>query len=508
MNLNTSTIARTRKYWSRHLTQKPGQVSADFLGHPTAEIDSKIPEWFEHILIKPLWFDGISRPNTSLVIGRKGSGKTAARIASVHSEHASDNTVLIEVSADELVARHAARFEQAAARGFGAVADWCAAYTEIVVRHIANDLSEHFTLSQDEDLVRKWANQTGVTERDFTGRITNAVASILPWAKKALDERGGISAATDERFSRLASARRFCLFIDDFDNIQENVTFKNIRLIRDAVEAADRITQNGTSRVRLFMREDLWLRIRPGWHYADKITTGLVEANWTQDELRKWLGKRLQFAIAKAVGEDPAKFASVPFNELWGVFYPENIRLSDGRTSAGFHYIIRRTMYTPRTLQHALELIVKQAKKFPATTLDVEQAEEAFSKDHLEFLSTEFANLCTGLSVCLQSFTGKTSEWIPSDLYKHLKGLLGNGQVKLHDGVSTQNDSVDLARFLYRIGFLEVRYKDGDRFETRDALRQPEHWRSIRTDDSIRWKVRSAFYFALMAHRTQWIHGV
>ena len=71
-----------------------------------------------------------------------------------------------------------------------------------------------------------------------------------------------------ERIARVAQATNFALFVDDFDNLQEEGGATSIRLIRDAIEAADRITHhNKNAEVHLFMRQDLWLNINPGWHY-------------------------------------------------------------------------------------------------------------------------------------------------------------------------------------------------------------------------------------------------
>ncbi len=157
-------------------------------------------------------------------------------------------------------------------------------------------------------------------------------------------------------------------------------------------------------------------------------------------------------------------------------------------------------MYTPRGLRQFMQLIVQRARQFPANLRDVEDAEEEFSTDQLEFLKTEFGGLCEGLDICLQSFTGKPLETRASDLYKHLNGLIGNGQVRLMPGASDGEDKYALARFLFRIGFLETRYQQDDRFEVRDAMRHPDHWKSIRKDDAVKWAVRSAFYCALRSH--------
>jgi hypothetical protein len=148
-----------------------------------------------------------------------------------------------------------------------------------------------------------------------------------------------------------------------------------------------------------------------------------------------------------------------------------------------------------------MALAIDAADRYPMDLQDIENAEWSFSGDQLEFLKTEFSGLCNGLDICLQSFTGKSLEWIASDLYKHLRGLIGNGQVKLDIGVSDGEPDIGLARFLYRIGFLEVRYPERDRFEVRDVMRYPEHWKSIRKDDAVKWAVRSGFFLALRSHR-------
>lgn len=111
------------------------------------------------------------------------------------------------------------------------------------------------------------------------------------------------------------------------------------------------------------------------------------------------------------------------------------------------------------------------------------------------------ANGCKNHSRSLQSFTGKRLEMRATDLYKHLNGLIGDGQVRLLPGASDGDDAIAVARFLFRIGFLEVRYKQDDRFEVRDAMRHPDHWKSIRKDDGVVWAVRSAFYCALRSQR-------
>lgn len=492
MKLTPALIAKVRNRWK-------GDTS--FLGFPDAERDANTEAWLEYLLVRPSWFKPATGRQSTIVVGRKGVGKSASRIAAQKEAESNphEHTIIIEASADELAARHAQRLKDASERGFGAVADWCHVFAEIVVRRVAADLRGKMITGDDDEAIRKWATVEGVSERDFGERIASAIKSVVSWARKVGSERKENVDASEARFARVSNAKSYILYIDDFDNIQEVASLTGTRLIRDAVEAADRVTHhNSTAAVHLLMRQDLWLRLRPGWHYADKIA-GLVQLNWSQDDLRKWADRRLRQAVSLALECDPNDIEA-KFGQYWSIFFPETISLRNDEESDGLHYLVRRTMYTPRALRQFMELILKRAAVLPADQRNVEDAEEEFSVDQLEFLKTEFGGLCHGLDICLQSFTGRTGPLIPSELFKHLNGLQGTGQVRLAAGASDGDDAQALARFLFRIGFLEVRYPDGERFEVRDAMRHPDHWKSIRKDDAVRWAVRSAFFCALRTH--------
>lgn len=497
MPLSPIQISAIRQHWKKN---------PYFLGFPDAERDAaNSSRWMEHLLVRPSWFTPAFKREATLIVGRKGVGKSAARIAAMEQYKQEGQTLVIEASADELAAQHSARLTEAAARGFGAVSDWCQIFAELIVRHVAQELTGTLVIRDDDVAVRNWAVMDGISERDFGERLASAMASLVPWARKLLDERQSKSGASEVLIRRVASAKAFALYIDDFDNLQESRSYANIRLIRDAVEAADRITHhsnNHNTSVHLLMRQDLWLRLRPGWHYADKVS-GLVQLNWNQDDLIQWANRRLRLAAADALNITPSQLPTTSSQELWDLFFPSSVTLEDRTTSPAPHYLVRRTMYTPRSLRQLMELIVKKAPRFPADQRAIEYAEEEFSTDQLEFLKTEFGGLCKGLDICLQSFTGRTLEIRATDLYTHLKGLIGNGQVKLLDGASDGTDAIALAKFLFRIGFLEVRYpQEHDvRYEVRDVMRHPEHWKSVRNDDAVKWAVRSAFYYALRSHR-------
>ncbi|WP_312261541.1 P-loop ATPase, Sll1717 family [Candidatus Igneacidithiobacillus taiwanensis] len=475
------------------------QCDSSFIGFPDAERDTVQDKWFDNLLVQPDWFSNATATTVTVVVARKGAGKSAVRLTGIERRKKDSATLIVEISADELASLHAERLAKASGRGYGAVADWMQIYADTICRKLARDMSGTLVTGDDEIAIRAWAKTEGITERDFGERVADVLKMLVSWANRFTVEKEGQEKYSAERISRVAQATSFALYVDDFDNLQEEGGATNIRLIRDAIEAADRITHyNKNAEVHLFMRQDLWLNVNPGWHYSDKVS-GVVQLNWDVSDLKKWTAQRLRRAIGIALELDPKKI-QVPFDDMWHIFFTPDVKLRDGTKSDSFSYIIRRSMYTPRSVRAFIKFSLDCADRLPVSELAINDAELAYSTDQLEFLKTEFSGLCVGLDICLQSFTGKPLEWIASDLYKHLRGLIGNGQVRLHNGVSYGEPDIALARFLYRIGFFEVRYPQEDRYEVRDVMRHPDHWKSVRTDDAVRWAVRSAFFNGLKSH--------
>lgn len=473
---------------------------SSFIGFPDAERDTVQDHWFDNLLVQPSWFSSATSTTVTVAVARKGAGKSAVRLTSIERRKDDSQTLTVEASADELASLHAERLAKAAERGYGAVADWMQIYADLICRRLAYAMSGKLLTNDDEIAIRAWAKTNGITERDFGERIVDVLKTLVPWAKAVSTENAGQEQESADRIARVAQATRFALYVDDFDNLQEKGGATNVRLIRDAIEAADRITHhNKNAEVHLFMRQDLWLNINPGWHYSDKVS-GVIYLNWDVSDLRKWTAQRLRLAIATALSIDP-KAIRMPFDDMWHVFFTPEVTLKNKSTSDSFSYFVRRSMYTPRSLRAMIKFALDGADRLPVSEGVIQDAEWSYSTDQLEFLKTEFGGLCAGLDICLQSFTGRPLEWIASDLYKHLRGLIGNGQVKLQNGVSYGEPDIALARFLYRIGFLEVRYPQDDRYEVRDVMRHPDHWKSVRTDDAVRWAVRSAFFNGLKTYR-------
>lgn len=499
-------INKIRSYWAG----KPG-----LLGAPDAEKDVNLwPKWETSIFLHLDRFRDIHSERSQLVVGRKGSGKSAVRLATERSNRLSSDKgnsgkIAISASADRLVDSAIEEFQIRERAGAAAVSVWYKIFAVEFLKGIAAALGGKPLVGKAEVEIRKWAVSEGFAVEDFGERLIQGARQLFPAVRESTSDNEHKIALHDVHFEKLLRDKNCTLFVDDFDNPGDPVGQERlgIRNVQAAIEAADLLTShfNGPN-VSLLIREDLWLRCRVGWHYLDKVTIPLW-LRWDAEELKEFLRLRLVAASARALGEDFETFKNIGFTYLWNLFFPETITLTDGSVSQGVTYVIRRTMYTPRDIQTFLHFALAESKVLPINEDHIQRAEEKFSTERMQYLINEFGTMCNGLSQCLHSFAGHALEWRTSDLRKHLNGQLCQGAIRPTAAACADPTSpVDLMRFLFRIGFLEERIphkadeKDGP-FEVRDELRHQDYWSGARVDDSVKWAVRSTFYQALQTYR-------
>jgi len=498
------------------IIQKHWQGNPRLLGAPDAEKDSNLwPDWASSIFLQRGPLKAIHLGQSQLVIGRKGSGKSAARIA---AEQASGSGVgndgavqhiAVGASAERLVDSAITDFEIRMKAGASAISVWYKIFANEILKGIAKSLGGQALMDQAEVEIRKWAIAEGFAVEDFGERLISGMRSLFPQVRERITDPKTKILMKEENIEKLLRSSNFTLLVDDFDNTANSTGKERLGVsnVQAAIEAADILSSRFDGpNISLLIREDLWLRCRIGWHYLDKVSMPMW-LQWDATELKEFIRLRLAMACCIALGETHGTRNSERFDILWNIFFPENIALEDGNVSNGFTYILRRTMYTPRDLQTFLQFAIISGKQFPLYESDIVNAEEKFSSERMQYLINEFGAMCEGLSQCLHSFAGHSLEWTTSELRKHLKGQMGQGDVRPNLAACADPTSpVDMMRFLFRIGFLEVRLpknpenREGP-FEVRDGLRHPDHWSGARPDDSVKWAVRSTFYQALQAYR-------
>jgi hypothetical protein len=486
------------------------------LGEPNAEKDSNIwPHWESSIFMQRGPLKSIHLGRSQLVIGRKGSGKSAARIAAERAsgveavESGTARHIAMGASAERLIDSAINDFEIRQKAGAAAVSVWYKIFAHEILKGVARTLGGQALVDQAEVEIRRWAIAEGFALEDFGERLVVGMRRLFPQVRERTEDPKSKVRLREENVEKLLRSSKCTLIVDDFDNTANSSGDERlgVRNVQAAIEAADLLSSRFDGpNISLLIREDLWLRCRIGWHYLDKISMPMW-LQWDATDLKDFVRVRLAVACSIALGEEENSRTSEGFHTLWNIFFPDTVSLENGSASQGFTYVLRRTMYTPRDIQTFLQFALMEGKRLPLSAIDIQRAEEKFSTERMQYVINEFGAMCEGLSQCLHSFAGHALEWTTSDLRTLIKGQMGMGNIKPNSAACADPKSpTDMLRFLFRIGFLEVRLpadpKDrAGEYEVRDGLRHPDHWSGARVDDSVKWAVRSTFYQALQAYR-------
>jgi hypothetical protein len=259
---------------------------------------------------------------SQLVIGRKGSGKSAARIAAERAsgvegmETGTARHIAMGASAERLVDSAISDFEIRQKAGAAAVSVWYKIFANEILKGIARALGGQPLVDQAEVEIRRWAIAEGFAVEDFGERLVAGMRRIIPQVRERTEDSRGKVLLREENVEKLLRSSNCTLIVDDFDNTANSSGNERLGVpnVQAAIEAADLLSSRlDGPNISLLIREDLWLRCRIGWHYLDKVSIPMW-LQWDATELKEFVKIRLAVACSIALNEDEGSRTGEAFN--------------------------------------------------------------------------------------------------------------------------------------------------------------------------------------------------
>ncbi|WP_432382962.1 hypothetical protein [Duganella sp. P38] len=318
--LTADQTEKIRKYWSGN---------PNVIGAADAEKDSNLwPEWETSIFLERSPLRTIHLGHSQLLIGRKGSGKSAARIAAerasgvVQGDDGKPNHIVLSASAERLVDSAINDFDIRKKFGSAAVSVWYKIFAYEILKGIAKKLGGQPLVDQAEVEIRRWAVAEGFAVEDFGERLISGMRRLFPQVKDRTIDPAQKVRLHDDHVEKLLRTSNCSLIIDDFDNTanQGGAERLGVQNVQAAIEAADMLSSRRDGpNISLLIREDLWLRCRIGWHYLDKVSLP-TWLRWEATDLKDFAHRRLAGACSIALGEVPGSRMRESFDTLWTIF--------------------------------------------------------------------------------------------------------------------------------------------------------------------------------------------
>jgi hypothetical protein len=396
----------------------------------------------------------------NLIVGRRGTGKTALVQELAKYWGAVERTTVISVFPQE---------DQIIATGpilkkFGDRFGLIRAGSRIAWRYALMmemlDRIEYYKRlrSDDGDLLTRHLRLWRMRPPDISARLRETLSDLIPENTKPEIAIGEL--ATKLELTQIQkeletsinkSKRRFVLLIDKLDEGYEP-TEPGIAFISGLVYGALDLRKSLNVQVNIFIRDNIFrglVKLDPD--YSPNVESSVLRLHWTEEYLFTLVCKRLRVAFGLEIEQDV---------KVWDRCTERDLK---GRN--GFRLCLRSTLYRPRDLLALLNSafsVARESKRTQIVPDDFETAKTITSENRLSDLKKEYSDFCPGLSVLVSAFVRCKPKLTYDEAMNILTPVFQNDNLaaaEIQDLISIGSPEIAL-KLLFGIGFIGLQEQE------------------------------------------------
>jgi hypothetical protein len=445
--------------------------------------------------------------------GRKGMGKSALLKWTAYKVKERDpDALVISVRGADLV-RNSANPQPTLANATDYTRDWMTRLCAIVNRNLARQLD--IALTDDKITLIETAELEGYKSRNLAGALIDRMASFFMEKGRAPVK---IPAKNEIELLKRAKDRNVWIIVDDLDATYQNTDPESLSLAT-FFSACRYLTQDMKGVFfRVSLRTDVWALIRRYDEALDKVGQYVQEILWAQEDFLGLLYLRIRAnAIhrgtrlpVKGRTESPRSYRT---RLLGTVFVPkmqwgDSRRESDMQPSLTASRMVEtfRVIYTlsyerPRWAIQLCKLARDAALRKNSRRITKESIDEVWGEygaKRIEDLVAEHKHQCPEVNELLNAFRGALRLMSRDQLFTWIKNRVSEHLDVKIEGTRTRSPR-EIARFLYRIGFIVARSENEDGQYEHYRFDQMSDFLLARTDDdfSVKWEIHPCYRQAL-----------
>lgn len=468
----------------------------DFGNEAADDVD---PEELATYFVEQASFHRINSPITKLFIAtaRKGVGKSALLQWVAHSVCKTDEDALIIKCRGADLVRSKFNLNAPLSNPNEHIRDWMIRICALVNRQLA--LRLRVALTDDHITLVETAELEGYRSRNLVGCLLDRLQSIL--------DRGGttkIPIRDEIDVLKRVKNRKVWILIDDLDATYQNTDAESLELATFFSACRYLLQDMKDIFIRVTMRTDVWALIRRYDEALDKADQYVHEIMWTQDDFLSFLAKRIKASmillgmpIPKAPGHVPEGEAQERLLEL--LFEPQ-MEWADKLLPA--HKVLFTVAYErPRWAVQLCKLAQEAALRTRSARISKSHIDSIwgeYGKRRIADLVAEHKHQCPQVEELLNAFRGadrlmarnELCDWINRRVSQHMQPNI--------EGKLTRAP-IDIARFLYRLGFILARSDSPDGSYEHYRFDQMPDFLTARTDDDygLKWEIHPCYREAL-----------
>jgi hypothetical protein len=300
-----------------------------------------------------------------------------------------------------------------------------------------------------------------VEEEDFDSRLLTFMEEIFSSLDRASEKNWLKQISRSKEIGKQMDglvddgrAPRITLLIDRIDEAWDG-TDKAVVFLMAMMHACVELNASSKSlRPVLFLRENIFERVRQIDNEFSRLETSVVSLDWTRELLLELVERRLNAPFAtKLALRGPT----------WDHFF-ESLNDESSRDFV-FTYCQER----PRDVLMFCSMAIQAARSHArnkVTIEDIQEARHKFSESRLKDLGDEYAENYPQIQVVLSRFYGLGQYWLPSGIDAFVRKLLVDDEIKdlCKAWIFNYTTPDRFIHLLYSIGFVGVGDKDSPQY--------------------------------------------
>jgi hypothetical protein len=339
---------------------------------------------------------------------------------------------------------------------------WVRGWKEQIFRLIASEIGARIGMAWGDDTMSlvEEAERSGFKSKSIISAIIERLKfKDLPVEKK---EKNAIS--PEKVVQRWAKGKPLMwLFVDDVDqNFQNNSLYKT-KIASFFIAARHIVGLVPELRLRLAVRPNVWTTVSPEFEALSHIRQYISDLKWSQDSIRRLLAQRIEGYLMRT-GQD--KYLTQIHTDAWPrdetiINYVFEAPMRWGQKDKS-PYIVMGTlsMYRPRWLIELSKVAAKNAFKknkniISLTNIESELAE--FGRNRIADNIAEFKSQCAQIEDLITAFAQQPETYKTDQIIALIEKRILPGVAPRITGIPGIAKALDVAAFLYEIGFLSAR---------------------------------------------------
>lgn len=285
--------------------------------------------------------------------------------------------------------------------------------------------------------------------QDFDTRTLQLIANVSRGVAFADDQvfiaENKATKALLEEMKHLQSGGSYALLIDSIDDFWDGSDQALVYLTAFMHACLEMSSQLPWARALLFLRENIFERVRARDSESSRIETAVVALDWNRRQLLELVERRLNRALT-------AKLALG--GPTWDAFFEQ----PGAAKERVFDYCYHRPRDVLIYVSHAIDLAQERGHE-QILVEDVDSARRRFSDNRFKDLGDEYAENFPQIAVVLTRFYGLGRSFTPGGMEAFIRKLLQDAEVKraCASWIFENQALESFVRLLYNIGFIGLR---------------------------------------------------